>query len=1671
MADQTQNANVVLTADTSGYTAGVQQAQKDTSLLAASVDKLSQSLDGITKRAGKKLMLFGAADLAAMGAMTAQAAAFQKQLSGLSAITANSGQNMTKLKDGIEELAKEFPVSKAEAAALATELMKLGITTEQTVTKMSETFVKMGGATGESMNTLAQQMVELGRTMGTLSSGNYGMERYANTVVKLSQGAGVAATSILSFSQAIAPLGRLAGMSEKEVLGVSTAFARAGQDGYLAANTFNSMIADITRNIQYGSPEVAKYAKTVGMTVESFKKLSTSDQVIELFEAINEEGGSAIRTLDLLGYDGARAAKSIAAVAQSGGLRKAISEAMGTGDGTKQLDTSSAAAFDNLVDKLDSLKESFAQLGLMIGTTFLKPLQLVVDGLTKIVDLVGTITKPISAVLGSGMGAVGGAALLGGAALKMFGPASTLLMARYGLTSGPVSGAIAGFRAGRNGGVGDTMTDQLYNRNQLRWWQRPFYTMGMGLGSFFPRGDGEHRGLNLPGLGMRGVSVVANWQADFARESMKPYYERKPGILGGIGDLATKMKDPFTRLAEGAVEIKNAAVKLASSATQAGQTLVHYAVEAGQKLVAVLQGKPVGPTSAPPAAPPDDTSKPIPKPGPLARLGEKVTPLQNIIPQNTLNRGGINDPSTGKPMKRFTEALDNAGQRVGTFGDETARAGRSLVGMVGATSGNALRTGAQMAGGTLAWAGRGLMGAMGGPWGLALMGAFAAAQGVSSWRENDAAQRESFKTITSPAASYNDALGRSTQTLDSFTGALAKATKALPKETSIFAMSQLSSAVVELSKTQKEFTNPDLKNIDTAVGAVGWMASMGKMDPEKLQLIQADLYKKFGLKDANAITQAYLKMYSASDEASGGFTPESMRALVMEARVANQAFNPFVNMGNASEESQGIFKNIGGGIEQWAVEAGDLYGPTYGQAVEAQGLGQLFESLVRETRGSDSVWGPLSGGWVSDDAKTAFMAGLQQIEAITGDLGFNQAQLPSDMEKWSSQDIQKYLFNDLLKNGSDQAKAFRQQLIDAGIDLENIGEEDVLTKYKYSDESEYNKNLRRTGFSASYGLDNKLQRDASTEKIGNPWVQFLASTDLARKTIDYYGEKTGESFDAIGGAALTNAEVLTKSAADIRRAMSEMSPNSPEYAKYAQALSYTNQLSSYQLNNTDRQGRLQMASDNWLSILRNPDKNNQQEAREAEARFRGEQEDLENYLIGMIQTLENAQIQRKRMEADFDRQIRYQKNDFYRQMRYMEEDFQRQQRWATQDYNRGLERQAEDAADTIMDAYQGVAIAPQASAPELIANLRAQSHTIMRQAKQVKELMRRGMSLDVVEMLDLNNPQNWAQVEAAIAGFSKKEIEALNRQAQRRRSASDALTQDPNTSRARARQEEDRARSIERAQRSYDIQVDRSWDGFNRSIRRAEKAQEIALDRMAQDLRRMFKEYGDDLEDLVAKSEGFIDKLFGKKTAERLKTKIEDWQDVVDTTLAEFDATIEIQVSTESGHRYGYPARPDSASTPAPEEQTTTAEPAPGSSTYADRWHHNPYSRGESTSAVDSRPQRGAGRPRYAEGGIVTEPHYGLVGEAGPEVIVPLTQGGTQFMAQMYRQVTQELLRTTQTRQYASVASNTRVVNVNNSTTFRDITITAQDPNEMARKLKEKERLVNLRRGAAAGQS
>lgn len=524
-----ENANVVLTADTSGYTQGVQQATVQTNQLITAVDTLSGKLSNLTKSVGRKLVLFGAADMAAMAGMVKLASNFEDQMQTLNAQTKITGQSIEKYRSGVNQLARDLPNARGELAALTTQLKQSGVEGQKAGESMASTFAKLSKVTGSSLSEITQGMVDLSRQMGTLGNGGTAMEKFADSLTVVAAKSGVSATNVLSFANAIAPAARAAGIGQQQVIGLATAFSKAGADGYAAANTFNGMLNDITRSVNNGSPDLAKYSNLIGMTVNQFKSMDKADAITQIFEAINKQGPKAIDTLDRMGYDGVRALKSIQAVAQSGDIRSSVATAVG-GFSKKNATNDAYAGSATLSDEMSKIGNSLQQVATNIGETLLPAATKVAGVFADMLSTIVSMTQPLQHLAGL-LGPIAGVASVAtGIAMQGMGALSAAAMGSYLLKGRGVRAFTQGFKGGQEG--------QAFGGGM--GWANPIGRFATGLGAHIPAEPGASGLSKVAALPFRAASMFMRQSTQMYLDSMQQG-ENRPHLFGSSSNGGTSI--------------------------------------------------------------------------------------------------------------------------------------------------------------------------------------------------------------------------------------------------------------------------------------------------------------------------------------------------------------------------------------------------------------------------------------------------------------------------------------------------------------------------------------------------------------------------------------------------------------------------------------------------------------------------------------------------------------------------------------------------------------------------------------------------------------------------------------------------------------------------------------------------------------------------------------------------------------------------------------------------------------------------------------------------------------------------------------------------------------------------------------------------------------------------
>jgi TP901 family phage tail tape measure protein len=1353
VADDTRSANVELTADVSQYTAQMGQAAEQTNLVIKSVTSLSTSLEGMTKKIGKKLFIFTAADIAMVTSMTALTARYEKQLATLRVQADLNNKSFQTYKSGISDLSKQLPKTRGELVQLVTQLEHLGITSERESLKMAKVFTNLAGATGEDVSGLTQGMVELGRAMGTIAGGAGMMENFTDSLVKVAADSGVAAQSVVNFANSISPFARSAGIGEAALLGISAAFTRAGADGYAAANTFNTIVADITRQIQNGSPEIAKYATAIGVTAEQFKKMDMTERITQIFEAVNKAGPGGIRIMDQLGQDGIRAARSIQQVSnEAGGLRRAIETSVDAfGGGATQ--NGADIAFDTLDAKLSILRNNMDILGSAIGEAVLPPAKALLNVFNNMVTSVSGFLAPLLAAAGL-MGAVlAPFTAAAGTLMTLMGPLSTLMMVFMAARLSPLKAFGQGAKEGvlvKQGVQGPGPVTDMGRRMAawqaeqaaaqaagrapnpaLRpaWYQRAGFQLG-SLAGATQAGVGVSR-FTPPGLRAFGTGA-ANLIGSVA-EGTRQWYRDAPLRGNAVFDRTSMLRSLETPLARTSGFFNAARASITDPSAQGGMWKTFKAEMAASE-------------SAIKANAAANIANSTSKGGNTAATSSNTASLLQRVKQEVTAAG---------TMEVFTASVRRAAGQLAMLPLSAARFG--------------VRAGGQVVGGI----GRGAGALFGGIGGLvgggAVAGGVLATAATAGYFMKQASDKKIENTLTTDSMTNlgptNIALGLATQTLGNFSTTVKQSSKEL---TSLSEAAQISAE--ESSKLAgRGVKDKRVEGLSTDKELLAFLKSMGKMSPDQYHSLFLDLTNQFGSAQADRVSKKYISdTGSGSSLYSNNFGTEIAEPLLQSA--ANQTNKGVVGfLRNTSDYSSlpasglsiiksllaggpatGFAANLSGdqtstdqvnqafaSIDERAKAQEDKYNWKAGQIQKAMDVAGTMEAAF----GTDTNAGGYKVRQAAISNWEKLFNGGKELGLSTG-TPFNGGVPVPGMGKTiaSEKDFFKYLWDP----NNEDAAAWRESQIAAG-----------LTEKDYAGGSAA---LRKKAIAAQYEIPTEVEKTIGSSALGRLTLssetikavtsgESVATPELTRKAIDEMTESALKNADATGGVSDAFQELKNNAGA---------------------ASSYLYQLAQAAMKEAQDTEIYNSKSGGWMKEF------------------------------GTRWTQINAQLNRPLINEDEKKALTDERRAMtddvrgrLQQIVLAERSFKIQQERSLRDFTKQMERTIADLSAGWQNAYTRGANQQQltSSGGLITFNATEQLDTARGQLAGLKKLTGMGLSKDARSMLNLTDPNMGNQTIRLAQTVDKTWIGVQNQLAAERKKVVDSLTREFSTPFQRAEED------------------------------------------------------------------------------------------------------------------------------------------------------------------------------------------------------------------------------------------------------------------------------------------
>ena len=370
--------------------------------------KVAKAGLGVTTKAiaGVGTALTGAAGLAVKSGID-----FESAFAGVKKTVDATDQELAEFRQGIRDMAKEMPTAATEIAGVAEAAGQLGIKNESLLS-FTKTMTMLGDSTNMSAEEAATSLARLANITG-MPQENF--DRLGATIVDLGNNLATTESEIVAMSLRIAGAGSQVGMTEAQIMSFSGALSSVGIEAEAGGTAFSTLLSKMNLASSKGGKELEQFGKVAGMSAEEFKKAFQEDasgavlSFIQGLGQINENGGSAIQTLDEMGLSDIRMRD---ALLRASGASDVFAEALRTGNSAWEKNTAltneAKQRYETLESKLGILKNTATDLGISMYDSLENPLRGVVDTAT---DMVGSLETAFQKDGFSGLAEQAGAVL------------------------------------------------------------------------------------------------------------------------------------------------------------------------------------------------------------------------------------------------------------------------------------------------------------------------------------------------------------------------------------------------------------------------------------------------------------------------------------------------------------------------------------------------------------------------------------------------------------------------------------------------------------------------------------------------------------------------------------------------------------------------------------------------------------------------------------------------------------------------------------------------------------------------------------------------------------------------------------------------------------------------------------------------------------------------------------------------------------------------------------------------------------------------------------------------------------------------------------------------------------------------------------------------------------
>lgn len=316
---------------------------------------------------------------------------FESSFAGVKKTVDATDAQYAKLRQDILDMTRVIPSSASDIAKVMEIAGQLGIATDS-LTDFTETMINMDVSTNLSAEDAATRLAKFANIMQMADfdkSGVSNWERLGSTIVDLGNKFATTEDDITEMSLRLASAAKQVGLTEAQVVSLSTAMSSVGIYAESGGSTMSKLLKKMQLATELGSG-LSDYASVANMTEKQFKELFKEDAVKALSAFVGglndtkRNGKSAIAILNDMDLKEIRLSNTILALANA---HEVLDRAVEVGNNAwaenTALATEAGKRYETAESKVQLMKNAFQELGIVAYDELREPYVDAIDLITQ----------------------------------------------------------------------------------------------------------------------------------------------------------------------------------------------------------------------------------------------------------------------------------------------------------------------------------------------------------------------------------------------------------------------------------------------------------------------------------------------------------------------------------------------------------------------------------------------------------------------------------------------------------------------------------------------------------------------------------------------------------------------------------------------------------------------------------------------------------------------------------------------------------------------------------------------------------------------------------------------------------------------------------------------------------------------------------------------------------------------------------------------------------------------------------------------------------------------------------------------------------------------------------------------------------------------------------------